>query len=247
MFHYIFFKILFIALLAGTLRTYQKAGCDAENIALSCPRGTSISIEIAQYGNTLKGNTYHCYFIHQITLIPINLLKTFYHFHRVKPANFIVIKFKWWWEFFFVVFFRSTCIKECKDLESVHNIKLWKFTNGNVDERDRGRKWERELRKRKTWCSMEIIRWATNSWVWTNWHRKMYLVKAKTTWTRIKCEDATHNEVSDIIIAKILQHFIYRLLLTIYSGFYVHISYIFHISKEIEKKIPHSISTHPTF
>ncbi|XP_031626186.1 uncharacterized protein LOC116342639 [Contarinia nasturtii] len=41
-------------LLAGTLRTYQKAGCDAEYIALSCPRGTSISIEIAQYGNTLK-------------------------------------------------------------------------------------------------------------------------------------------------------------------------------------------------
>ncbi|XP_055306897.1 protein eva-1 [Sitodiplosis mosellana] len=43
-----------LALLAGTLRTYQKAGCDAEYIALSCPRGTSISIEIAQYGNTLK-------------------------------------------------------------------------------------------------------------------------------------------------------------------------------------------------
>lgn len=47
--------LLFIALLAGTLRTYQKAGCDADYIALSCPRGTSISIEIAQYGNTLKG------------------------------------------------------------------------------------------------------------------------------------------------------------------------------------------------
>lgn len=50
------FYYLFTALLAGTLRTYQKAGCDAEYIALSCPRGTSISIEIAQYGNTLKGN-----------------------------------------------------------------------------------------------------------------------------------------------------------------------------------------------
>lgn len=46
---------LFAALLAGTLRTYQKAGCDAEYISLSCPRGTSISIEVAQYGNTLKG------------------------------------------------------------------------------------------------------------------------------------------------------------------------------------------------
>lgn len=51
-----FIFCIFIALLAGTLRTYQKAGCDAEYIALSCPRGTSISIEIAQYGNTLKGN-----------------------------------------------------------------------------------------------------------------------------------------------------------------------------------------------
>lgn len=49
------FFFLFAALLAGTLRTYQKAGCDAEYIALSCPRGTQISIEIAQYGNTLKG------------------------------------------------------------------------------------------------------------------------------------------------------------------------------------------------
>lgn len=26
-----------------------------ESIALSCPRGTSISIDVAQYGNTLKG------------------------------------------------------------------------------------------------------------------------------------------------------------------------------------------------
>lgn len=49
------FFFSFTALLAGTLRTYQKAGCDAEYMALNCPRGTSISIEIAQYGNTLKG------------------------------------------------------------------------------------------------------------------------------------------------------------------------------------------------
>lgn len=53
--HFFFFSRSFIALLAGTLRTYQKAGCDAEYISLSCPRGTSISIEIAQYGNMLKG------------------------------------------------------------------------------------------------------------------------------------------------------------------------------------------------
>uniref|UniRef100_A0A1B0C261 Uncharacterized protein n=1 Tax=Glossina palpalis gambiensis TaxID=67801 RepID=A0A1B0C261_9MUSC len=39
-----------ITLLAATLRTYQRAGCDSETLALSCPRGTSISIELAQYG-----------------------------------------------------------------------------------------------------------------------------------------------------------------------------------------------------
>lgn len=51
-----FFLFFFhIALLAGTLRTYQKAGCDAEYMALNCPRGTQISIELAQYGNMLKG------------------------------------------------------------------------------------------------------------------------------------------------------------------------------------------------
>lgn len=59
---------IFIALLAGTLRTYQKAGCDAEYIALSCPRGTSISIEIAQYGNILKG-TYIWFYLIFILLI----------------------------------------------------------------------------------------------------------------------------------------------------------------------------------
>uniref|UniRef100_A0A182LX05 Uncharacterized protein n=1 Tax=Anopheles culicifacies TaxID=139723 RepID=A0A182LX05_9DIPT len=40
------------ALLSGTLRTYQRAGCDRELVTLSCPRGTSISIEIAQYGRS---------------------------------------------------------------------------------------------------------------------------------------------------------------------------------------------------
>ncbi|XP_032596046.1 protein eva-1 homolog C isoform X3 [Drosophila grimshawi] len=39
-----------LALLAATLRTYQRAGCDSEQLSLSCPRGTSISIELAQYG-----------------------------------------------------------------------------------------------------------------------------------------------------------------------------------------------------
>lgn len=40
----------FAALLSGTLRTYQKAGCDHEYVQLNCPRGTTISIEFAQYG-----------------------------------------------------------------------------------------------------------------------------------------------------------------------------------------------------
>ncbi|XP_037924496.1 uncharacterized protein LOC119660163 isoform X2 [Hermetia illucens] len=39
-----------LALLSATLRTYQRAGCDTEQVSLSCPRGTSISIELAQYG-----------------------------------------------------------------------------------------------------------------------------------------------------------------------------------------------------
>ncbi|KAG5884365.1 hypothetical protein JTB14_003313 [Gonioctena quinquepunctata] len=35
-----------------TLRTYQRAGCDDELVTLKCPPGTSISIEIAQYGKS---------------------------------------------------------------------------------------------------------------------------------------------------------------------------------------------------
>uniref|UniRef100_A0A8W7PBI9 Uncharacterized protein n=1 Tax=Anopheles coluzzii TaxID=1518534 RepID=A0A8W7PBI9_ANOCL len=45
-----------LALLSGTLRTYQRAGCDRELVTLSCPRGTSISIEIAQYGRSGDAN-----------------------------------------------------------------------------------------------------------------------------------------------------------------------------------------------
>lgn len=47
-----FMDFVLIALLAATLRTYQRAGCESEQLTLSCPRGTSISIEIAQYGRT---------------------------------------------------------------------------------------------------------------------------------------------------------------------------------------------------
>ncbi|XP_046391583.1 uncharacterized protein LOC124159717 [Ischnura elegans] len=37
-------------LLSGTLRTYQRAGCEGEQVILRCPPGTSISVQVAQYG-----------------------------------------------------------------------------------------------------------------------------------------------------------------------------------------------------
>ncbi|XP_017778708.1 PREDICTED: protein eva-1 isoform X2 [Nicrophorus vespilloides] len=40
------------ALLSGTLRTYQRAGCDDELVTLKCPPGTSISVQVAQYGKS---------------------------------------------------------------------------------------------------------------------------------------------------------------------------------------------------
>ncbi|KAK9890245.1 hypothetical protein WA026_010358, partial [Henosepilachna vigintioctopunctata] len=40
------------ALLSGTLRTFQKAACDEETVTLRCPFGTSISIQLAQYGKS---------------------------------------------------------------------------------------------------------------------------------------------------------------------------------------------------
>lgn len=42
--------LLFTELLLGTLRTHQKAACDEEMVTLICPRGTTISIQVAQYG-----------------------------------------------------------------------------------------------------------------------------------------------------------------------------------------------------
>lgn len=45
------------ALLSGTLKTYHKTVCDSENVTLSCPRGTSISIEMAQYEKNEDGKS----------------------------------------------------------------------------------------------------------------------------------------------------------------------------------------------
>lgn len=34
----------------GTLRTYQRTGCDHDMVTLKCPHGTTISVQLAQYG-----------------------------------------------------------------------------------------------------------------------------------------------------------------------------------------------------
>ncbi|CAH3997040.1 unnamed protein product [Pieris brassicae] len=39
-----------LELLLDTLRTHQKAACDEDMVTLICPRGTTISIQVAQYG-----------------------------------------------------------------------------------------------------------------------------------------------------------------------------------------------------
>lgn len=52
---FLFFS-LFAALLSQTLRTYTRTGCEHEPITLSCPRGTSISIDVAQYMPTTIEN-----------------------------------------------------------------------------------------------------------------------------------------------------------------------------------------------
>lgn len=45
-------------LLLGTLRTHQRAACDEEMVTLICPRGTTISIQVAQYGaSSIQGHS----------------------------------------------------------------------------------------------------------------------------------------------------------------------------------------------
>lgn len=50
-------ELNFTAMLSGTLKTYQKTACDFEKIQLACPRGTSITIEQAQYKKPSPGKT----------------------------------------------------------------------------------------------------------------------------------------------------------------------------------------------
>lgn len=46
-------------MLSATLRTYQKVACDSEEVVIACPRGTSISIEFAQYNKFVQKGMQH--------------------------------------------------------------------------------------------------------------------------------------------------------------------------------------------
>ncbi|XP_012148472.1 uncharacterized protein LOC100876556 isoform X2 [Megachile rotundata] len=50
----------YLSLLAGTLKTYQRAACDEESMTLKCPPGTTISVALAQYGRTGANGTGRC-------------------------------------------------------------------------------------------------------------------------------------------------------------------------------------------
>ncbi|KAK9308136.1 hypothetical protein QLX08_001646 [Tetragonisca angustula] len=49
-----------LALLLGTLKTYQRAACDEESMTLKCPVGTTISVVLAQYGRAGSNGTDRC-------------------------------------------------------------------------------------------------------------------------------------------------------------------------------------------
>ncbi|XP_041978614.1 protein eva-1 homolog C-like [Aricia agestis] len=44
-----------LALLTGTLKTMRRAACDDELVSLSCPRGTTVNIQVAEYGKATAG------------------------------------------------------------------------------------------------------------------------------------------------------------------------------------------------
>ncbi|XP_053990952.1 uncharacterized protein LOC128891098 isoform X2 [Hylaeus anthracinus] len=50
----------YLALLSGTLKTYQRAACDEELMTLKCPIGTTISVALAQYGSAGANGTGGC-------------------------------------------------------------------------------------------------------------------------------------------------------------------------------------------
>ncbi|XP_053696028.1 protein eva-1 homolog C-like [Sabethes cyaneus] len=51
-----------LGLLSSTLRAFRRTGCEDELMNLSCPIGTSISVEVVQYGRTEENSSLQCSF-----------------------------------------------------------------------------------------------------------------------------------------------------------------------------------------
>uniref|UniRef100_A0AAG5CVN0 Uncharacterized protein n=1 Tax=Anopheles atroparvus TaxID=41427 RepID=A0AAG5CVN0_ANOAO len=49
-----------LGLLSSTLRAFRTVCCDDELLTLSCPIGTSISVELVQYGSKESNDTVQC-------------------------------------------------------------------------------------------------------------------------------------------------------------------------------------------
>lgn len=49
------------ALLSATLKTYQEAACDGQELNLQCPQGTKISIQLVQYGRSAPSDQVNCF------------------------------------------------------------------------------------------------------------------------------------------------------------------------------------------
>ncbi|XP_055543320.1 uncharacterized protein LOC129728876 isoform X2 [Wyeomyia smithii] len=51
-----------LGLLSSTLRAFRRTGCEDELMSLSCPIGTSISVEVVQYGRIEENSSLQCSF-----------------------------------------------------------------------------------------------------------------------------------------------------------------------------------------
>lgn len=74
------------ALLSATLRTYQTAACESEQVTLSCPHGTGISVELVQYGNGESIFDAFCCLKLQLSANRVKLLDTC-HVTQFVPAS----------------------------------------------------------------------------------------------------------------------------------------------------------------
>lgn len=77
------------ALLSGTLRTFQRRTCDSDKVSLACPRGTSISIELAQYEKNGIGKS------SSSKIYPNPKLKSKLYIYTRKPKSFRVGAVGW--------------------------------------------------------------------------------------------------------------------------------------------------------